>query len=106
MSPVGDRDLGRRGRSGWLLGLVLASAAFSLPGLPAAARVLRTVQAALEKAFPGATVERLTFYLTEEQKARAEALSGQELETAIVRPARALREGTLVGTAYFDTHRV
>lgn len=85
-------------------GLLLALLAVVSPTV--AAKVLLTVQAALQEAFPGAIVERPTVYLTAEQKEKIEVLSGQEAASGIVRPARALRGGELAGTAYFDTHRV
>ena len=87
--------------------LFLAALALSTgPGLPAAAKVLLTVEAALAKAFPDSTIEREIFYLTDEQRAQAETLSGLDVDHRIARPARAYRRGELLGTAYFDTHRV
>ena len=76
--------------------------------LPAAvgARVLVTVDEALALAFPGATIERRTVFLTPEQLARAADLAGSPAPSAIVHPYEARHEGELVGTAYFDTHVV
>jgi hypothetical protein len=65
-----------------------------------------TVEEALALAFPGCQVERRTAYLTKEEEARARKLAGVPLETRVVRPYVATREGRLVGTAYFDAHRV
>jgi FMN-binding domain len=45
-------------------------------------------------------------YLTEAQRARAGELAGAEVASAIVHPYVARRGGEVVGTAYFDTHRV
>ncbi len=78
---------------------------------PASARVLLTVDEALELAFPGCRVERTTVYLTEEQLARARELAGGDVESALVHPYVARcrdgeggRDGG--GVAYFDSHRV
>jgi hypothetical protein len=89
------------------LALLLALAALTLVAAQARARVLLTVDEALELAFPGCRVERTTVYLTEEQLARARELAGGEVESALVRPyvARCVR-GAPGGVAYFDTHRV
>lgn len=73
---------------------------------PAAARVLLTVDEALGLAFPGCDVDRGTVFLTDEQVARASALSGEEVPSALVHPYRATCDGGGGGTAYFDTHRV
>jgi FMN-binding domain len=73
---------------------------------PAAAKVFLSVDEALALAFPEARVERTTVYLTDEQVHRAAALAGAEIPGALVNPYRAWRDGKLVGTAYFDTHRV
>ena len=73
---------------------------------PAAARVLLTVDEALDLAFPGCDVDRGTVFLTEEQVARASEASGQEVASALVHPYRATCDGAYAGTAYFDTHRV
>jgi hypothetical protein len=85
-------------------------ACFLLVGLLGAgvapARVLLTVDEALALAFPGATIERRTVFLTEEQRARAEQLAGARLASAIVHPYVARRDGVEVGTAYFDSHLV
>jgi FMN-binding domain len=73
----------------------------------AAGRVYLTVDEALALAFPHCKVERGTEYLTEEQRKRAAELSGNEIPSAIAHPYVARDEaGRVVGTAYFDTHRV
>lgn len=79
----------------------------SLSGFrPATAKVFLTVDEAVKLAFPDCRVEARTAYLTEEQLARARALSGVEVPSALVRTYVARRDGELAGTAYFDTHRV
>ena len=65
-----------------------------------------TVDEALALAFPECKIERQTVYLTAEQLEKAEKLAGEEIDKKIVRPYVALREGKLVGTAYFDAHKV
>jgi hypothetical protein len=87
-------------RRGLLFSVVLLAAG------AAPARVLVSLDEALALAFPGATVERRTAFLTEVQRARAEQLAGERLASAIVHPYAASRDGAQVGTAYFDTHLV
>jgi hypothetical protein len=82
--------------------LSLAAAAGGGPS----GRVLIGLEEAFELCFPGCEIERLTHYLTEEERALAGRLAGDPLESAIVHPYAAWREGALVGTAYVDTHRV
>lgn len=65
-----------------------------------------TLEEALALCFPGATIERGTAYLTEAQLVRARELAREPIESAIVHPYRALRDGVLVGTAWVDVHRV
>ncbi len=93
-------------RLGALIG-ALFCIGFALFGRPMSARVLVAVDEALALAFPGSTIERATVYLRPEQVARARELAGGEASPpAIVRPYRAMKEGALVGTAYFDVHLV
>jgi hypothetical protein len=74
---------------------------------PAPRQVFLTVEEALALAFGEAEVARTTAYLTEAQLARARELSGAEVESALVHPYVARDErGRLLGTAYFDAHRV
>lgn len=72
----------------------------------AMAKVFLSVEEALALAFPEGEIQRSTVYLTEQQVARAQELSGEEVRTAIVHPYRAHQEGIELGTAYFDIHRV
>jgi Na+-translocating ferredoxin:NAD+ oxidoreductase RnfG subunit len=72
----------------------------------ASAKVFVTVDEALRLAFPGSEVTRRTAYLTPEQVQKAKDLSGVEIPSALVAYHEARRNGQLVGTAYFDTHRV
>jgi len=77
---------------------------------PAAAAVLMTRDQALAAAFPaGAAVERQTSFLTDAQIAKARGLAGPGIEIAsalVTRYVARDASGKLVGTAYFDTHRV
>lgn len=99
MSP----GLRSRRRRPLLAALALAAV---LAATPATARVYLSVEEALELAFDGCEVERRTVFLTDGQLERARQLSGQEIESALVYPYVALRDGELAGTAYFDAHRV
>lgn len=75
----------------------------------ASSKVFLTVDEALRLAFPGAGMTRRTAYLTAEQVRRAKELSREEVPSALVTYYEAKRNGQnsqLVGTAYFDTHRV
>jgi len=65
-----------------------------------------TQQEALAQAFPGAQVERMGHVLTEAQMKDAAALAGAPMPSALVAAYEARREGQLVGTAYFDVHRI
>ncbi len=71
-----------------------------------AAKVFLTVDEALELAFPGAEVERSAVYLCEAGEQRVARLACVHYEGRVARPYTARRGGELVGTAYFDTHRV
>lgn len=86
--------------------LVVAAAGL-LAAAAAGAKVFLTPEEALKLAFPGATVERRTAYLTAAQQQAARKLSGdEELPSALATYYTGTKEGKLVGTAYFDTHTV
>jgi len=76
------------------------------PGVALPAKVFLTVDEALELAFPDCEVEKDVSYLTEEQAERAHELAGIDVPQKIVHAYRASRGGELVGTAYFDAHKV
>ena len=67
---------------------------------------------ALELAFPKLEVKRSTEFLSKEQKARVKKLAGSPVVSGIIYPYEATKkdpktgEEVLVGTAYFETHRV
>jgi electron transport complex protein RnfG len=79
----------------------------ALLAAPAAAKVYLTREEALRLAFPGATIERKTAFLTLEQQHQAQKLSGDAaLPGALVTYYAATKDGRDVGTAYFDAHVV
>lgn len=88
--------------------IVLAAALIgSLCWTPVEARRLLEQDAALRLAFGEQTVfEREAVFLTEEQRAEAERLSGGPVARSLVSRWVARSEGRRIGTAYFDTHRV
>jgi len=65
-----------------------------------------TVEEALDQAFPECRIERRTEFLDEHEAERVAELAHGELSSRVVRPYVARRDGKLVGTAYFDAHRV
>ena len=71
-----------------------------------AGKVFLTVDEALALAFPECHVERRTVYISEQEQALARELARVDLDVRVVRPYVATRDGKLVGTAYFDNHRV
>lgn len=84
--------------------------AFFVASAPAAGKVYLSQERALEIAFgKGAAVERATAYLTEAQLSAARDFAGPGVEirgALVTRYSGRSREGTPLGTAYFDAHRV
>lgn len=70
------------------------------------ARVFLSQEEALKLAFPGASIERRTLFLTEAEQQEAAALAGGGRPSALAVAYVATRDGSLAGTAYFDTHVV
>lgn len=71
------------------------------------AKVFLTVEEALDLCFPKCVIERGTAFLDEDELERIEELAGSAPARAIVHPYRALDEkGELVGTAWFEIHKV
>jgi len=86
--------------------LIVASAVFLVWGT-AWATVLITVEEALELAFPDATTERQTLFLSDEQQASASEESGSDVSSALAtRYVAKGEDGAVLGWAYLDTHRV
>lgn len=77
-----------------------------LASFAAAGETFLTKEEALELAFPECEVTRSTLVLTEEQKARVTKLAGAEFGRSLVYPYVATRDGKVIGTAWFDVHRV
>jgi hypothetical protein len=69
-------------------------------------KVYLTLEEALKLALPDCEIERATTYLTAEQKKLADELAGEALESSVVRPYIGRKDGKIVGTVYFDTHKV
>lgn len=69
-------------------------------------KVFLTVDEALALAFPECAVTRTTATLTKVEQKRATDLAGEDVESRLAFPYSATKDGRLVGTAYFDTHRV
>lgn len=82
-------------------GLALLATAPATPG-----EVLMTEKAAIERAFPESTAERLTLYLTKEQTTAVEQAAHSRLPSAIVTAFIARRDGAVTGRAVLDTHTV
>ncbi len=89
-----------------MLALALTLLALGAPAAGGPGKVFLTVEEALALAFPACTIERTTEFLSEAEQLRAETLARVELAGRVVRPYLAFKEGALVGTAYFDSHRV
>ncbi len=73
---------------------------------PASAGARVAVDDALRLAFPGASFEKRTEYLSAEQRAKAGKLCGQTLERGVFTTWIAKRDKQVVGFALVDSHRV
>ncbi len=78
---------------------------FSMPA-PPSPNVYLSVGEALELAFPDCEIVRRTVYLTRAQQSDARRRARIPIESLIVYPYLAVREGQIVGVAYFDSHVV
>jgi hypothetical protein len=85
---------------------VLAPALLLTGAARSRGELIMTEQAALARAFPGASSERKTLYLTPEQVAAVEQAAHSKLPSAIVTAFLARKDGTLNGRALLDTHTV
>ena len=72
----------------------------------AASSVVISQKEALERAFPGATLERKMLYLEKSQIESIQKLARSRLPSPIVTMILARESGKLVGRAYIDTHTV
>lgn len=82
---------------------VLLASAFAAP---AQGKVFLTTKEALSLAFPKCKVERTKYVLDDVLKAKATKLAGHKPRRSMVYAYEARKDGKLVGTAYFDRHRV
>ncbi len=73
---------------------------------PAHSVVVQSQEEALQEAFPDASVERHTAFLDDRQVEQVRELGGTEPSSRVITYYRGVRDGELVATAYFDTHRV
>ena len=89
-----------------LLAGALAAAFAVFTASPALAKVFLSQEEALKLAFPGATVERQSIFLTESEVSEVAKLAGGPRPSALSAAYAATKDGKLVGTAYFDTHVV
>ena len=96
--------------------VALPSAVASVSGSPAAppivsggkGKVFLTRDEALKLAFPKCEIERKKLVLSKDEVKRASKLAGKDVDvkSRMVFAYEGRREGKLVGTAYFDAHRV
>ena len=86
--------------------LTLVSALLAVAALPAQGKVFLTTAEALKLAFPKCKVERLTRVLDDKLKQQVQKLSGHKATRSMVYAYQAKKDGKIVGTAYFDRHRV
>jgi len=73
---------------------------------PAYSVVVQSQEEALQEAFPEAFVERRTVFLDDRQAEQVRQLGGTKLSSRVVTYYQGIRDGEVLGTAYFDTHRV
>lgn len=94
--------------SRWLSAALALVALLAFAPLHAATaeKVFLKLEEALALAFEGCEIEKRVVYLTDDQRAAAAKLAGVEVESKIVRPYVATKDGKLVGVAYVDVHRV
>lgn len=74
--------------------------------VPAQGKVFMTTDEALKLAFPKCKIERVTRVLDDKKKQLLHKLSGHKATRSMVYAYQAKKDGKLVGTAYFDRHRV
>lgn len=87
--------------------LIILHSFFFIPAVfHASAATFLTQDEALSQAFPDAQVERKGHVLTDAQMEAAATLAGKPLPSALVTAYVATRNGAVVGTAYFDAHRI
>ncbi len=85
---------------------LLLSLFLPLAALSASGNDFITVDEALKLAFPTSTITRHTIYLSKEQMEQARKLAGMDIPSALVYPYVAMKDGEMIGIAYFDAHVV
>lgn len=88
------------------LGLLAALALLGLFGRPLEGKVYLSQDEALRLAFPGASVERKTAFLTEAEREDVARLAGGPKPAALQPYYVAQKAGSVLGYAYFDVHVV
>ena len=77
-----------------------------LIAVPASGKVFITFDEAIELAFPACTIKRHTIFLSKGQMEQARKIAGVEISSALVYPYVAMKDGKMMGIAYFDAHIV
>lgn len=85
-------------------GIVLTVLAIAVGPTPGQVKI--TTAAALKLAFPKCKIERRTITLTKDQQAAISKHCGQKFDKSMVFAYLARRDGKLVGTGWFDVHKV
>ena len=86
---------------------MIAVTAAAVVGVAARATVLVTVEEAVKMAFPAAVTERQTLFLSDSQREHAGREIGASVSSSIVTRFEARADdGSVIGWAYLDTHRV
>lgn len=96
----------RKGRARLATVVAAVTLAMVVSVTAVSAKVYLTTDQGLELAFPGATIERETVFLSEEQKVAAEKRADAKIPSLMVTRYTADINGVVVGYAYFDAHRV
>lgn len=86
--------------------VLLTCLVLSLGAGQAGAKVFVTVDEALHLAFPDCDVKRETLFLTGAELLEVGVLAGEKFSRALAVRYVASRDGSVVGTAYFDVHVV
>jgi hypothetical protein len=75
-------------------------------GVVGQGKVFMTAAEAIDLAFPKCQIERTKHVLDKAKKERVLKLSGHKAARSMVFAYQAKKEGKIIGTAYFDRHRV
>ena len=72
----------------------------------ASTQIIMTTGQAMKLAFPDCKIQRSTVLLNQSKQTAIEKICGQKIRKSMVFPYVATRKGQLVGTAWFDVHKV